>query len=129
MTINYPITIRGTVLHGKKIGRLIDMPTANIIPDIDISDLSLGVYFSRVAIDGIYYKGITNLGKKPTVQDSDTVNLETFIYDFDGDLYEKNIAVELLEFRRPEKKFNSFEELSAEMHKDLEAGRAYNFQE
>lgn len=124
--MDLPVVLKGIVHHGNKLGRLIDMPTANIVPDIDISHLTLGVYYSKVLIDGVTYKGITNLGKKPTVQNSDIVNVETFIYDFEGELYEKEISVELYKFRRPEKKFNSFEELSEEMHRDLEAGRLEN---
>ncbi len=120
-----PITINGTVLHGKKLGRLIDMPTANIVPDIDVSGYAKGVYYSRVTVDGFSYKGITNLGTKPTVKSDSEINIETFLYDYEGDLYGKKIAVELLEFRRPEMKFDSFEALTEQMHKDLEAGRNY----
>lgn len=125
MTNSLPLTLKGTVLHGKKLGRLIDMPTANIIPDTDVSHLSKGVYYSLVLIDEKSYKGITNLGTKPTVKSDSEINVETFIYDYEGDLYGKEIAVQLLEFRRPEMKFDSFEALSDQMHKDLEAGRIY----
>lgn len=125
MKVTLPVTINGTVLHGKKLGRLIDMPTANIVPDINVSGLSKGVYYSLVWIDDKSYKGITNLGTKPTVKSDSEINVETFIYDYEGDLYGKKIAVELLEFRRPEMKFDSFEALSEQMHKDLAAGREY----
>lgn len=120
-----PLTLTGAVLHGQKLGTKIDMPTANILPDRDVSGLPKGVYYSLVTIDGKAYKGITNLGTKPTVKADSEINVETFLYDYEGDLYGKTIAVELLEFRRPEMKFDSFEDLSKEMHKDLEAGRNY----
>lgn len=120
-----PVTIKGCVLHGNKLGRLIDMPTANIVPDIDVSGFQKGVYYSLVTVDGKSYKGITNLGTKPTVKSDAKINVETFLYDYEGDLYGKEIAVELLKFRRPEMKFESFEALTEQMHKDFEAGRNY----
>ena len=120
-----PFTLTGTVTHGRSFGRTIDMPTANIVPKEDVSALSFGVYYSVITVDGASYRAITNLGRRPTVDDGDFVNAESFIYDFEGDLYDKEIAVKLLEFRRPEHKFDSFEELSAAMHGDLEAGKEY----
>ena len=120
-----PFTLTGTVEHGRSFGRTIDMPTANIVPGEDVSALSFGVYYSVIAVDGAIYKAITNLGRRPTVDDGNFVNAESFIYDFDGDLYDKEIEVKLLEFKRPEQKFDSFEALTEAMHKDLEEGRLY----
>lgn len=120
-----PFTLTGTVEHGRSFGRTIDMPTANIIPREDVSALSFGVYYSIITVDGASYRAITNLGRRPTVEDGDFVNAESFIYDFRGDLYDRDISVKLLEFRRPEKKFASFEELAEAMHEDLEAGKTY----
>ncbi|MCR5723192.1 MAG: riboflavin kinase [Lachnospiraceae bacterium] len=120
-----PFTLTGTVEHGRSFGRTIDMPTANIIPREDVSELSFGVYYSVITVDGASYRAITNLGRRPTVEDGDFINAESFIYDFRGDLYDRDISVKLLEFRRPEKKFDSFEELSKAMHEDLEAGKKY----
>ena len=120
-----PFILTGTVLHGRSFGRTIDMPTANIVPREDVSALSFGVYYSLITVDGVTYKAITNLGRRPTVEDGDFVNAESFIYDFEGDLYDKEISVKLLEFKRPERKFDSFEALSEAMHEDLEEGRMY----
>ena len=120
-----PFTLTGTVEHGRSFGRTIDMPTANIIPKEDVSELSFGVYYSIITVDGASYRAITNLGRRPTVEDGDFINAESFIYDFRGDLYDRDISVKLLEFRRPEKKFDSFDELSKAMHEDLEAGKTY----
>ncbi|MBO4618147.1 MAG: riboflavin kinase [Lachnospiraceae bacterium] len=121
-----PFNLTGTVTHGRSAGRTIDMPTANIVPAEDVSNLKYGVYYSVVKVDGASYKAITNLGKRPTIDDGDFVNAESFIYDFEGDLYGRDISVTLLEFRRPEQKFESFEALSSVMHEDLEAGREYS---
>ena len=123
--MNLPFVLTGTVTHGRSFGRTIDMPTANIVPQEDVSELSFGVYYSVITVDGVSYRAITNLGRRPTVDDGDFVNAESFIYDFDADLYDKEIAVTLLEFRRPERKFESFEALSLAMHEDLEAGKKY----
>ena len=125
MLKSLPVKLTGTVTHGRKLGTEFNMPTANITPDIDISGLEYGVYYSKVTVDGETYKAISNLGKKPTVKEDESVNVETFLYDFEGDLYGKIITVELLEFRRPEQKFDSYECLCTEMHRDLEAGREY----
>ena len=123
MNIKLPVSISGTVLHGNHIGTGISMPTANILLPKEYEDLPYGVYYSKVTVSGSTYKGITNVGLKPTVQDSLSANVETFIYDFEGDLYGKTIQVMLLEFRRPEQRFESIEELSRAMHADLEAGK------
>lgn len=120
-----PVSIKGIVMHGNHLGNTIDMPTANIsLPD-QYKTLERGVYYSKVTVGKTVYKGITNVGIKPTVQDTGNLNAETFLYDFEGDLYDKEITVDLLKFRRPERKFSSFEELSMEMHRDLEAGRTF----
>ena len=121
-----PFSVTGVVTHGRSAGRTIDMPTANIVPTEDVSELDFGVYYSTVTVDGATYKAITNIGRRPTIDDGNFVNAESFIYDFEGDLYGKEIVVTLLEFRRPERKFESFEALSKVMHDDLEAGREYN---
>ncbi len=73
---------------------------------------------------GKSYYGITNIGKKPTVGDYDT-GAETYLYDFDGDLYDHRIKVELLSFKRPEKKFENLEALKKQLQADKEAGRGY----
>lgn len=125
MKENLPIMLHGQVGHGRKLGSSLNMPTANIVPREDVSKIMMGVYYSKVYVDDNVYKGITNVGKKPTVKESSDINVETFVYDFSGDLYDKEISVELLDFRRPEIKFDSVEELSACMKDDIEAGREY----
>ena len=120
-----PYSIEGTVVHGRKLGRTLAMPTVNIIPEEDKLLPPFGVYFSKVYVGSMEYFGITNVGRKPTVNDTTAVNAETYIYDFDDDLYGENIKVELLRFSRPEMKFESVEALKAQMAKDLDNGRAF----
>lgn len=123
--MEFPIKLHGTVEHGKKIGSMIKIPTANIVPVEDISELAFGVYYSSVNVDGKEYKSITNIGRKPTVKDTMDVNVESFIYEFEGDLYDKDIEVTLYEFTRPEMKFESLEALTNQINKDMEDGMRY----
>lgn len=123
--LGYPYTFIGVVSHGKQIGRRIGVPTLNIVPDEWKMIPPNGVYFSRVQIDGVWYNGIANVGVKPTVTDKNQVLIESFLFDYAGDAYEKEIVVELYEFRRPERKFQNIEEMKAAIEKDIEAGREY----
>lgn len=123
--LGIPYSVSGVVEHGRRLGRTIGMPTANLIPDKDKLLPPYGVYYSRVAVDGILYRGISNVGCKPTVNTENTANVETYLYDFDGDLYGRDIVVSLLAFRRPEMRFDSVEHLKGQMEADLAAGRDY----
>ena len=127
MDKDLPLTLKGRVTHGNHLGSTIDIPTANILIDKNtLKDLAYGVYFSLVYVDSKPYKAVTNVGTKPTIKDDSSLNAESFIFDFDGDLYDKDIEVKLLKFSRPEQKFASFEELSSQMKRDLDAARAFH---
>ncbi|MCR5202575.1 MAG: bifunctional riboflavin kinase/FAD synthetase [Lachnospiraceae bacterium] len=110
----------GEVIEGKKLGRTIGFPTVNV----EVCECKLipklGAYESRVLIEGDerFYKGITNLGKKPTVGNFN-VNLETYIIDFDRNIYGKKIQVFLEKFIRPEMKFSGVEELKKQLDLDI----------
>ena len=84
-----------------------------------------GVYYSRTQIGEKEYKSITNIGKKPTVSNEEQIGVETYLYEFDQDVYGKNAIVKLLEFKRPERKFADVEELKAQMMKDVNEGREF----
>ena len=107
------------------VGRRIGMPTANLIPEADKLLPPNGVYYSRVRAAEKYYAGITNVGCKPTVSEERRMGVETYLYDFTGDIYGRDIRVELLAFRRQEMKFDSVEKLKAQMLQDIAAGRNY----
>ena len=81
-----------------------------------------GVYACRAVIDGKKYPAVTNIGTRPTVNGSG-VTVEPWILDFDGDLYGKRITLEFYAFLRPERKFDSLEELKAEIHRNAEQTR------
>jgi riboflavin kinase/FMN adenylyltransferase len=118
-----PYVIIGKVLHGRKIGRTIGMPTTNLIPAEDKLLPPNGVYASITKINGKEYPGISNIGYKPTVGADPNKGLETFIFDFDGDLYGKTIEVQLHAYERGEKMFKSLDDLKAQMQKDIAFGR------
>ena len=121
-----PYAIHGTVVHGNHIGgAVLGFPTVNILPPPEKHLPPFGVYGSRVLIDGTYYGGITNIGKKPTVEGEYPVGVETFVFDFDRDIYGENIEVQLLHFERPEQKFASLEDLKRQLEKDKEYGLRY----
>lgn len=121
-----PYAIHGTVVHGNHIGgAVLGFPTVNILPPPEKHLPPFGVYVSRVLIDGTYYGGITNIGKKPTVEGEYPVGVETFVFAFDKDIYGENIEVQLLHFERPEQKFASLEELKRQLEKDKEYGLRY----
>ncbi|MCR5673690.1 MAG: riboflavin kinase [Lachnospiraceae bacterium] len=124
--MNLPVTLHGKVQSGNRIGRTFDMPTANITPKEDLSGLTFGVYYSVITLDGKEYPSITNLGVRPTVSDDGRVNAETFIYDYDDDIYDKDVAVTLLSFRRSEQRFNSLDELFFTVKDDFRAGAKFH---
>ncbi|MBR6503098.1 MAG: riboflavin biosynthesis protein RibF [Clostridia bacterium] len=107
-----------TVIHGDARGRNLGFPTANQLYPKDLIKLKFGVYLSRVEIDGKCYKAITNVGIRPTYQ-TDEVGCETFIKDFSGDIYGKQMKTELLKFIREEQRFSSIDELKKAIINDV----------
>lgn len=117
--------ITGIVRTGKRIGRTIGFPTVNLLPEEGKLLPRLGVYFSEVEVRGERHYGITNIGKNPTVTNKQNIKVETFIFDFNQEIYEEKITVYPVHFHRDEAKFNSLEELKATIAKDREEGMRY----
>lgn len=115
-----PYFIYGEVVHGRQLGRTIGMPTINVIPDKDKVLPPMGVYASIVTIDNMQYKAVTNIGMKPTVGEDNAVSAESYVFDFNRDVYGKNVRIDLLHFQRPEKKFDSIDALREQMQDDKE---------
>lgn len=123
--LGYPYSVTGKVLHGNHIGTSqLDMPTANIVPPPEKLLPPNGVYATRTWVEGRAYEGVSNIGVKPTVG-ADQKGIETYLFDFRGELYGKEIRVELYAYERPEMKFRSLEELKNRMHRDLEFAKGY----
>ena len=101
----------GYCVHGKMLGRTMGFPTANInIPD-DKFVVRRGVYVSRILLGHRVLYGVTNVGRRPTLENAVNDVAETFIFDFDEDIYGAKFTVELLHFLRPEEQYKSKDEL------------------
>lgn len=120
-----PYAVRGRVCHGAGKGAVFGMPTANLPFPAERLFPPFGVYFSRVLYGGKSYAAISNVGCKPTVTDDGGVGVETYLYDFEGNLYGKDIVVQLLAFHRPEQRFESVSALKRQLRADREAGLDY----
>lgn len=120
-----PFFLSGTVVHGNEIGRTIGFPTINVMPPSNKILPPNGVYFSKVIVEGKAYNGITNIGNKPTVGAGYQKGAETFLYDFNGNLYDCRVKIELLHFVRKECKFSDFAELKEAIADNVLQGKAY----
>lgn len=110
-------TIRGTVIHGNEIGRTIGFPTCNIVIDESMAALPNGVYMTYCYVEGVKYCSITNVGNKPTIGEYGK-NIETNIFNFNENIYDKKITVEFLKKIRDEQKFDDLEALKKQIHDD-----------
>ena len=121
--LTMPFSFTAPVEHGKALGRRLGTPTVNqTLPD-EMLIPARGVYLTRCTIDGTSYFGVTNIGTRPTVDSNAALNVETYLLNFDGDLYQKEIRVEFLDFIRPEKQFASVEALQKQIQEDIKTAR------
>ena len=119
-----PFELRGEVVHGDKLGRVLGWPTANIWIGRRLEP-ARGVYAVTVALpDGGEAKGVANIGRRPTLGDDPETRLETYIFDWSGDLYGQEIGVRLVRFLRPDAKFDGLETLKLAIAQDAAAARA-----
>lgn len=123
--LGMPYTIMGKVKHGNRIGRTLGMPTVNLQPGQNKLMPPRGVYYSTVRYQDNYYRAISNVGCKPTVTDEEVVGVESFLYDFNQEIYGEDIEVGLYAFRRPEQKFAALDGLKAQLDKDIQAGASW----
>ena len=117
--LGYHCEIKGNVIKGKQLGRTIGFPTANIEINDDLLIPNNGIYVTKVYVHNDVYYGATNIGYNPTVN-GDKLSIETNILEFEKDIYGQIIKIEFLERIRDEKKFNSLEELKAQLKKDTD---------
>lgn len=116
--------LTGEVTSGRKIGRKIGVPTANLIIPEGVVVPKFGVYACRVALEGKQYCAVANVGTRPTVG-GHRITVEPWILDFDGDLYGRSITLEFHRYLRSERKFDSLEELRAEIQKNAAQTREF----
>ncbi|MBR7163607.1 MAG: bifunctional riboflavin kinase/FAD synthetase [Clostridia bacterium] len=113
-----PFKITKPVVVGKKLGRELGYPTANMIPEPGQLIPKDGVYATNAYVDGAAYKAITNVGNDPTVGDDGKLQVETHIIGFDGDVYNETLEIEFLYKIRDEQKFDNLEALKAQLAED-----------
>ena len=116
-----PFSITAPVEHGKGLGRHLGAPTFNQTPSSEALIPARGVYLTRCVINCKDYYGLTNIGTHPTVDANAKLNLETHLLDFEGDLYQKELCVEFLDYIRPELCFESKEALQEQIQQDIKA--------
>ena len=116
--LGYDFSLSGEIVHGKSIGRTLGFPTANIEVKEEYKLLPKnGVYLIQSVIDHNKYFGMMNIGIKPTISKS-SKTIEVNFFDFEGNLYDKKITVNIKQFIRDERKFDSLELLKSQIHKD-----------
>ena len=120
----FPITLVGEVVHGKALGRTVGMPTANLC--VTSGKLpKAGVYATKIEIGDRIYKSITNIGKRPSVDRRDEITVETYILDFEEEIYGQTVKLEVCKFLRPVMKFKNLEEVYQQVKKDALEAKEY----
>ena len=117
-----PFALTGPVARGAYRGHGLGFPTANIIPDRELALPSLGIYVTRAHLQGAVHKSVTSIGVRPTFNELDVV-VETYIMDFQREIYGQTLRVEVLLRLRPEERFDSIEALKAQIERDILAAR------
>ncbi len=119
-----PYGVEGVIIRGNRRGHTIGFPTANLKPHNRVIP-RYGVYATATLIDGKWRKSMTNIGVRPTFESDAEPSIETYIFDFDGDLYGDVLRVRFLHRIRDEKKFSGLDELKAQIEKDSNRARNY----
>ena len=120
--LGHPHILSGEVVAGRQLGRTIGVPTANILIPDKVVVPKLGVYATECLVDVVCYQAVTNIGSRPTVNGHQT-RAESWLLDFRGDLYGKEIAIYFHNYLRPEQKFANLEELKQQIQLDAEQAR------
>lgn len=119
-----PYGVEGQIIHGQQRGRTIGFPTANLHPHNRVIP-KFGVYATATLIEGRWRRSITNVGIRPTFDDDQNPSIESYIFDFDGDLYGDVLRVRFLHRIRDERKFGGIDELRAQIEKDTRRSLDY----
>ncbi|HWQ42840.1 MAG TPA: bifunctional riboflavin kinase/FAD synthetase [Desulfosporosinus sp.] len=123
--LGHPFRLSGTVVHGEERGRLLGYPTANVLPSDDFLIPKHGVYAVWAYLEGKRVSGMMSIGKKPTFHDKYATVIEVNFFDFEGDLYDREIVVNIEAYLRDERKFNGVNELVKQLNLDrIEAKQA-----
>ena len=120
--LGHSFSIEEPVINGRKIGRTINFPTINQRFPEKFTILKYGVYFTEVECEHGHFCGVTNVGVKPTFNSND-LTCETYILDFNGDLYGKTVKISFKRLLRKEQKFGTIDELRQQISKDIASAR------
>ena len=115
--LGHPHRLSGKVIAGKGLGHTWGFPTANLEIPEGLVELPHGVYACTATVDGNTYGAVVNIGTCPTVG-GEKVTVEAMLLDFAGDLYGKKLLLQFFDYLRPEQKFDSLEDLKAEIQKN-----------
>ncbi|OOM72316.1 riboflavin biosynthesis protein RibF [Clostridium puniceum] len=115
--LSLPYTLSGKIIHGRQIGRTIGFPTANLQYEENFILPKAGVYYTNIMVNNNIYKGITSIGSNPTV-DGKAITVETYILDFDREIYGEKINLSFIKKIRDMEKFNGIEELKSQLERD-----------
>jgi len=117
--LTYDYSISGRVIEGFKVGRTIGFPTANIVlNDPDKLIPAIGVYAVRVRWNSLTFKGMLNIGRRPTLENGENISIEVHIIDFKEDIYNQILEVNFVRKIRDEQKFKNIDELKDQLLKD-----------
>lgn len=119
-----PYGVEGVIIRGDRRGHTIGFPTANLKPNNRVIP-KYGVYATATLIDGVWKKSITNVGVRPTFKAESEPSIESYVFDFDGDLYGDVLRVRFLHRIRDERKFSGIEELKTQIQKDTKTALYY----
>lgn len=123
--LGYPYYVSGTVVHGHAIGRKLGIPTLNLIPDDEKMLPPNGVYLTKTVFGQEEHLGITNVGVKPTISGEELKGIETHLFDYEGNLYGREVTVVFYAFERPERRFESLEDLKKQLKEDVVWGKQH----
>lgn len=117
--LGYAYFLNGTVVNGYKVGRKLGFPTANLLPSCPEKLIPHeGVYAVYVSVGTERFKGMLNIGHRPTVNNGNDLSIEVHILNFSGDIYQRQIRIKLIHFIREEKRFLNVDDLTSQLHKD-----------
>ena len=125
--LGHPHTLTDSVRFGYRLGSKLGTPTINMRFEEGVLAPAYGVYAARVTIEGESLRrcAVTNVGVRPTVSGEGTVSVESYILDYDGNLYGRRVRLEFMRFMRPERRFENVDALKEQIFRDREETRRY----
>ena len=118
-------SLYGTVVAGRRIGRTLGFPTANIIPHPKMVIPAKGVYITKTKYGDKWINSITNVGVAPTLREESSFSIETHLLDYDEDIYGKDIEICFIHKLRDERKYESIEALKKQVTEDVKKARSF----